>query len=64
MFHDEGYTIKKYKIMYDYQLHSSILSVVDHCKYLGVVLQSNLQWSKHNEATQPELTLLFVYDVS
>ena len=38
---------KKYKVLYDYQLHSSTLSSVDHCKYLGVVLQSNLQWSKH-----------------
>ena len=41
---------KKYKIMYNYRLHSSTISLVDHRKYLGVVLQSNLQWSKCNEA--------------
>ena len=34
---------KKYKVLYDYQIQSSTLSSVDHCKYLGVVLQSNLQ---------------------
>ena len=37
----------KYKISYDYQLHNTILNSVNHCKYLGVVLQSNLHWSKH-----------------
>ena len=41
---------KKYKVLYGYQLHSSIFSSVDHCKYLGMVPQSNLRWSKHIEA--------------
>ena len=41
---------KKYKVLYDYQLHSSTLTSVDHCKYLEVVLQSNLRWSKHIKA--------------
>ena len=40
---------KKYKVLYDYQLHSFTLSSVDHCKYLGVVLQSSFRWSKHIE---------------
>ena len=37
----------KYKISYNYQLHNTILNSVNHCKYLGVILQSNLCWSKH-----------------
>ena len=40
---------RKYKVLYGYQLHNSTLSSVDHCKYLGVVLKSNLRWSKHIE---------------
>ena len=39
----------KYRILYDYQIHDSILNSVDHCKCLGVTLQSNLWWSKHIE---------------
>ena len=35
--------------MYDYQLHNSTLNSVNQCKYLGVVLQSNLWWDKHSE---------------
>ena len=38
---------KKYEVLHDYQLHNSTLNSVNHCKYLGVVLQSNLRWSKH-----------------
>ena len=41
---------RKHKVMYDYQLHNFTLNSVDHCKYLGVVLQSNLCWDKHIES--------------
>ena len=40
---------KKYTVLYDYQLHNSSLNAVNHYKYLGVVLQSDLQWFKHIE---------------
>jgi len=39
----------KYKVLHNYQLHNNVLSSVDHCQYLGVVLQSNLTyWRSHS----------------
>ena len=30
-----------------YYLHDTALAFSDHCKYLGITLQSNLRWDKH-----------------
>jgi len=38
---------QKYKIYFDYQLHHTSLSTVDHCKYLGITIQSDSKWSIH-----------------
>ena len=35
------------KISTEYYLHDCPLTKVDNCKYLGVVLQSDLNWKKH-----------------
>ncbi len=40
-------TLKKNKINSRYTLHNTTLEVEDHSKYLGVTIQSNLQWDKH-----------------
>ena len=32
-----------------YHLYDTPLSSLDHCKYLGITLQSNLKWNKHIE---------------
>ena len=39
----------KHKINFDYQLqlHGTPLCTVDHCKYLGITIQSDLKWSNH-----------------
>ena len=37
----------KHKINFDYQLHGTPLRIVDHCKYLGITIQSYLKWSNH-----------------
>ena len=34
-----------------YHLYDTSLSLSDHCKYLGVILQSNLKWNRHIEET-------------
>lgn len=55
---------RKYMVMNDYKLHNSTLSSFDHCKYLGVVLQSNLQWAKHIEANTAKVNSTLRYDAS
>ena len=40
---------KQYRVLHDCQFHNSTLNSVNHWKYLGVVFQSNLRWSKHIE---------------
>jgi len=35
------------QILFDYQLHHTSLSIVDHCKYLGITIQLDLKWSIH-----------------
>ena len=37
----------KYKIDFNYQLHGTPLHTVNHCKYLGITIQSDLKWSNH-----------------
>ena len=51
------------RFLYDYQFHSSTLSSVAHCKYLGVVLQSNLQWSNTLKQSHPKPTVHSVWFV-
>ena len=34
-----------------YHLYNTSLSLSDHCKYLGIILQSNLKWNRHIEET-------------
>ena len=36
-----------YKIEYNYQLHNTSLSELNSCKYLGIIIQSDLKWSQH-----------------
>ena len=40
-------TLSRNSINATYYLNGIPLSVVDHCKYLGVILQSDLNWNKH-----------------
>ena len=42
-------TLSRSNINATYYLNGIPLSVVDHCKYLGVILQSGLNWNKHVE---------------
>ena len=37
----------KYKMLHNYILHITFLPAVNHLKYLGVTLQSNLKWDIH-----------------
>ena len=36
-----------HKIISSYKIHNHFLSPVEHYKYLGVTIQSNLKWHKH-----------------
>ena len=38
---------KVHKVEYIYQLHSTPLNKLNSCKYLGVIIQSDLKWSQH-----------------
>jgi len=40
----------KYKVLHDYILHDTPLSVVNQLRYLGVTLQNNLKWDLHVSA--------------
>jgi hypothetical protein len=43
-------TQKRNPIILSYKLHDHILEKVNHAKYLGITLQSNLKWDKHINA--------------
>ena len=36
-----------YKISHSYYIHNAQLSVVNQCKYLGILIQSDLKWNSH-----------------
>ena len=40
-------TQKRKPIHFTYKLHDHPLAKVEHSKYLGITLQSNLKWNKH-----------------
>ena len=40
-------TQKRKPIHFTYKLHYHLLAKVEHSKYLGITLQSNLKWNKH-----------------
>ena len=42
---------KIHRVDSTYHLYDTSLSLSDHCKYLGVILQSNLKWNRHIEET-------------
>ena len=42
---------KIHRVNSTYHLYDTSLSLSDHCKYLGVILQSSLKWNRHIEKT-------------
>ena len=38
---------RRNKIITPYRLHNHLLSPVEHYKYLGVIIQSDLKWHLH-----------------
>ena len=36
-----------HKISHSYYIHNAKLSVVNQCKYLGIIIQSDLKWNSH-----------------
>ena len=38
---------QQHKISHTYHIHNTQLSVVNQCKYLGIVIQSDLRWNSH-----------------
>ena len=52
----------KHKIISDYYLHYTPLQIVENCMYLGVTIQSDLNWFKpiHNITVKASHTLSFL----
>ena len=55
-------TNKLKPLLFDYKIHNTILSITNSAKYLGVTIDSNLNWNQHvnNITSKANSTLAFI----